>query len=102
MTKETEKIIKKFPEKLAVDLFRSKEGGICAKIKINDDILRTEAESLPELIEMVNDAVYTYFEVPEQLISKVPTYIPPVEAVQGVNLYPKWSCKGVGSEPKSV
>jgi hypothetical protein len=92
MKKETDKIIKKLPKKLSVALFRAKEGGFCAEVKINNDILRTEAENLPELIEMVNDAVYTYFEIPEKFISEAPTYIPPVEVIQDLNLYPtKWS-----------
>ncbi len=92
MVKETGKIIEKLPKKLPVALFRSEEGGFCAEVKINNDILRTEAENLPELIEMVNDAVYTYFEIPEKLISEAPTYVPPIKVAQDTNLYPtKWS-----------
>ncbi len=37
---------------------------------------------------MVNDAVLTYFEVPNQYVSFVPNYIPPLNVAQEFGVFP--------------
>lgn len=80
--------IAKFPKRVQVSVTSSTDGGFYAEIRIKDDILRTQAETLPELIEMVNDAIYTYFEIPANKVRYMPTYIPPTSVAQKFGLYP--------------
>jgi hypothetical protein len=86
------KNIKKLPSKAQVAVIHSKDGGFCAEIKIGKEVLKTQAETFPELIGMVNDAIYTYFEIPTKYLSCVPTYIPPIDVPRKFNLYPiEWN-----------
>lgn len=86
--RQIKNIIAKFPKKVQVSITPSADGGFYAKIRIKDDILRTQAETLPELIEMVNDAIYTYFEIPGNKVRYMPTYIPSTSVAQKFGLYP--------------
>ncbi len=87
--KEQKLYIKKLPKEISVSVFRSKDGGFCAEISLkNGDVLRTQAEGFPEIIVMVNDAIYTYFEIPKEYLSYMLFYIPPVEVAQELKLYP--------------
>ena len=69
------KLIAKFPDKLGVRVSKSKDGGYWAEV-VNLPGCFTQAESPMELLAMVNDAVYTYFDVPKKYISKMPIYLP--------------------------
>ena len=62
------------PSKLEVEIGQE-DGGLWAKIK-NLPGCHTQADNFVELIEMVNDAVFTYFEVPEGMRDKFGFYIP--------------------------
>lgn len=81
-------IIEKLPNEVEVSIIRSKDSGFCAKVQIRDDILRTQAETFSGLIEMVNDAIYAYFEVPKKYLPDMPAYIPPVKVASKLNLCP--------------
>jgi len=37
---------------------------------------------------MVNDAVKTYFEIPEKLLPYMPNYVPPIRAAQKLDVFP--------------
>lgn len=76
-----------FPQKIAVRVTRSEDGGFVAAIVSIPGAI-TEAESLSELLDMVNDAVRTYFDIPKQYASYMPTYLPPVEMAQYLDAYP--------------
>ncbi|MBI5045519.1 MAG: hypothetical protein HZC14_00695 [Candidatus Niyogibacteria bacterium] len=76
--KEICRLAKLFPEAVTVRASRSADGGFSAEI-ITFPNCFTEADTFSELIEMVNDAVYTYFDVPKKLISYMPNYMPPME-----------------------
>lgn len=76
-----------FPSHISVKVYRSKDGGFCAEI-LTFPGCQTEGETLSELIEMVNDAVKTYFEVPEKYISFVPSYTPPLKLAQELDVFP--------------
>ncbi len=89
--KEIKLNIEKFPREVSVSVRRSKDGGFYAEIYLENDILRTQAESFPEIMAMVNDAIYTYFEIPERYLSYMPYYIPSVKVAQELKLYPSTS-----------
>lgn len=85
--KEIKAFRAKFPEKIGVLVHPAEEGGFCAEI---EDFLGavTEAETLAELIEMVNDAVATILEVPRKYLPYMPTYLPPVKLAQELGVFP--------------
>lgn len=58
---------------------RSEDGGFAAEI-LSYPRTFTEANTFSELIEMVNDALYTYFDVPEKYVSFMPTYLPSLDS----------------------
>lgn len=63
------------PKSITVLTERTKEG-LFAKIK-EFPHCHTQADSIPELIEMVNDAVFTYLEIPDQFVKELGTvYLP--------------------------
>lgn len=74
--KNKEDIIKELPRSICLSVIKSKDGGFCAEITIQKDVLFTEAETFPELVYMINDAIYTYFEIPRKYLSSMPTYLP--------------------------
>ena len=76
-----------FPESLHMDVRRSKDGGFVAVIKTFSGCV-TQADSFSELIDMVNDAVRTYFEVPEKYLAFMPTYLPPLKEAQRFDVFP--------------
>lgn len=88
--KEKEKIIsliKLFPAKISVTIHRSEDGGFWAEI--NDlDGCATQGETLSELLEMINDCVYTYFDVPKKYLSFMPSYLPSVDLARKFNIFP--------------
>ncbi len=77
-----------FPREIEVRIQRSEDGGFFAEILKFDGQLYTEAETFSELIEMVNDAVITYLEIPKRHISFMPSYTPPLKAAQEFGVFP--------------
>ena len=63
-------------------------GKFFAHIEFSGVTLTTQARRPQELYDMVNDTVYTYFEIPRQYIPLVSRYAPPKELVDryGINL----------------
>lgn len=76
-----------FPHSISIKVERSKDGGFVAEIKTFPGCI-TQADSFSELIEMVNDAVRTYFEVPKDYSSYMPTYLPLVKEAQRFDVFP--------------
>lgn len=66
----------KFPDKINVKIIKSKDGGYIATVD-NLPGCMTQAETGQELFEMVNDALYTYYDIPPQYIPYLPTFLPP-------------------------
>lgn len=54
----------KLPESINVRVNYPSKGKCVASIRVGEDILYTQARNQEELEDMVNDAVYTYYEVP--------------------------------------
>lgn len=69
-------LIGRIPDKLEVEIHTSKDGGYFAEIRNLPGCI-TQAESGQELFEMVNDAVYTYFDVPTEYFPYMPVFLPP-------------------------
>lgn len=63
------------PRNIAVEIHRADEGGFWARVK-NVPGCVTQAENFLELVEMINDAVFTYFEVPRKLRNGLGFYVP--------------------------
>jgi predicted RNase H-like HicB family nuclease len=88
--KDKEKIIsliKDFPKKISVTINRSEDDGFWATI--NDfQGCNTQGDTLSELIEMVNDCLYCYLDVPLKYISYMPSYLPSVGMAQEFNIFP--------------
>ena len=69
---------KLLPERINVRI-ENENGGFWAKITTPDKKLSncyTQAESITELVVMINDAVQTHFEIPEEIREKVGFYLP--------------------------
>ncbi len=70
---------KLLPERINVHSEGSPEEGFWAKITAPGSNLQncyTEAKSIPELILMINEAIKTHYEIPEELRDQVSFYAP--------------------------
>lgn len=84
------KIVKlgnQFPEKIHVKIIRSEDGGFSAEILTFPGCF-TEGHTFSELMAMINDAVRTYFEIPEKYISFMPEYQPSLDSVKSIGVFP--------------
>lgn len=84
---EINRLISLFPDKINVRIHRSECGKFCAEI-ITFRGCFTEADTFSGLLEMINDAVKTYFEVPEKYFSFMPEYLPSISQAQKFNMFP--------------
>lgn len=73
------------PDEIEVSVKASKDGGYIAYVK-NLQGCVTQGETGEELFEMVNDAVYTYLQVPEEYRLYMPTFFPPEDVRQELGM----------------
>jgi hypothetical protein len=71
----------KAPHKIDVQITREGEWWTAVVKKINGNSIKnasiaTQGKTMPELIEMINDAVYTYLGFPIDVVIKMPTLLP--------------------------
>jgi len=66
------------PDFIKIHVEKSQDGGYWIKI-LNLPGCFTQTENAEDLLVMVNDAVYTYFEIPKELIPFLPRYFPSEE-----------------------
>ena len=78
-------IMGKLPDEISVKFHKSKDGGYWAEIKNLPGCI-TQAKNGQELFVMVNDAVYTYFNVPEKYFPYIRTYLPPEEIREAMRM----------------
>ncbi|OGY42704.1 MAG: hypothetical protein A2Y67_01420 [Candidatus Buchananbacteria bacterium RBG_13_39_9] len=71
----------KLPDNVEVDIKEDEKGNYSANVKSLPGCV-TQARNPQELFEMVNDAIFTYFEVPEQYQPYLRVYIPNEETRQ--------------------
>ncbi|MDO8561138.1 MAG: type II toxin-antitoxin system HicB family antitoxin [bacterium] len=98
---EIERLRGLFLSEIEVVVQRSEDGGFFAKILTLEGLF-TEAETFSELIEMVNDAVMTYFEVPRQYVSYMPSYVPSLKVAQEFGVFPAFPQKKEITLPLAV
>lgn len=77
----------KFPARIDVRILRSEDGGFVAQISTFPGC-NTQGDTLSELVEMANDCVKTYFDIPKKYYSYMPTYLPPVSVAQDLDIFP--------------
>lgn len=99
--KEINKLRELFPSEIAVSVERSDNGDFLATIHTFKGLF-TEGRSFSELMEMVNDAVKTYFEIPEKYIPYMPNYVPPLVVAQQLDIFPIIESKQNFSLPLST
>jgi len=63
------------PRKLSVEIYRAQEGGFWAKVRGLPGC-NTQGDDFIDLIAMINDAVFTYFDVPQKMRSALGYYVP--------------------------
>ena len=63
------------PRTLAVDIYRAEEGGFWAKVKSLPGC-NTQGEDFIDLVDMINDAIFTYFDVPKKMRTALGHYVP--------------------------
>jgi len=64
------------PAKIRVDIHPSQDGGFFCEIKTFPGCF-TQGENLFELMEMINDAVYTYLDIPQNILRVCRDITPP-------------------------
>ncbi len=82
--KKIQELRARLPQKLSVRILRSEDGGFCAEIATLPGCF-TQANTFSELIDMLNDCIRTYFEIPEEYLTYMPTYLPPLKMAQTFN-----------------
>lgn len=65
----------KLPDELHIKIAKSKDGGYWVEIKELPGCY-TQFENPKELFLMLNDAIFTYFDVPQKYIPYVGIYLP--------------------------
>ncbi len=65
------------PRKLSVAICRAEEGGFWAKI-LELPGCNTQGEDFLDLVAMVNDAVFTWFNVPQKMRKALGYYMPQI------------------------
>lgn len=81
-TEEIASIRARLPVRIGVEITTS-DIGLSAKVTSPDGMLSncyTQAANATELVLMVNDAVFTHFEVPEDVRNEIGFYAPVTEA----------------------
>ena len=75
----------KIPDGIKVIIKKSEDGGYFAVIENLPGCI-TQAETGQELFEMVNDAIYTYLDVPPEYIPYLPNFLPPEKVRKELNI----------------
>ncbi len=86
---EVKRLSASLPHQISVAIHRSEDGGFVAEVMTFPGV-RTQGETFSELIAMINDAMFTYFEVPDAYQSFLPTYLPTAEQAAGIMGFPNF------------
>lgn len=85
--KEINRLRSVFPASVLVQVQRSRDGGFVAEVKTFPGCF-TEADTFSELIEMANDVVKTYLDVPLKYLPFMPSYMPPLSEAKRLDVFP--------------
>jgi predicted RNase H-like HicB family nuclease len=70
----------KRPDVISVLIEKDENGGYFAKItNFNGDNVVTQAQTGRELVEMVNEAMYDYLDIPQQYREYLGYFMPPID-----------------------
>ncbi len=101
MDAETKKNIKEInrlkgllPNELVIDIRPSKDDGLVFEIKTFPGCF-TQGENLFNLMEMINEAVYTYMDIPQKYTSHMPRYNPSAKMAHDFSDFPLSSKKNI-------
>ena len=86
--KEISRLRSLFPAKIEVSVARAQEGGFVAEILTYPGCY-TEGETFSELLFMINDCLYAYFNIPEKYVSYMPEYLAPMSLAERLGIAPK-------------
>jgi len=86
--KEIRRLRALFPDKIEVSVARAEEGGFVAEILTYPGCY-TEGETFSELLFMVNDCLYTYFNIPEKYVPHMTEYLAPMSLAERLGIAPK-------------
>ena len=76
---------RKIPDGIDVVIKKSEDGGYFAIIENLPGCI-TQAETGQELFGMVNDAIYTYLDIPSEYIPYLPNFLPPEKVRKEFNI----------------
>ncbi|MCL4406172.1 MAG: type II toxin-antitoxin system HicB family antitoxin [Patescibacteria group bacterium] len=76
----------RLPQELQVSLKKSADGGYIAFVD-NVPGCVTQAETGQDLFTQVNDALYTYYEIPESYQPYMPIFLPPENVRSELNIH---------------
>ena len=85
--KEINRLRSLFPKEIGVKVRRSEDGGFVAEVLTFPGVV-TEADTFSELIEVVNDALMCYFEIPKKYAQFTANYLPSLELSQKLGIFP--------------
>jgi len=86
--KEISRLQVLFPNKIEVLVARAEEDGFIAEILTYPGCY-TEGETFSELLFMINDCLYTCFDIPEKYVSYMPEYLAPMSLAEHLGIAPK-------------
>ena len=85
--KEISRLRALFPDKIEVSAARAEEGGFVAEILTYPGCY-TQGETFSELLVMINDCLYTYFDIPEKYVPYMPEYLAPMSLAERLGIVP--------------
>lgn len=76
-----------FPHRIKINVARAKEGGFVAEILTYPGCY-TQGETFSELLFMINDCLYAYFNIPEKYTLYMPEYFAPMSLAERLGIAP--------------
>ena len=84
---EIHELRNKFPSTVRVKAARSEDGGFIAEIVTFPGCF-TQGNTFSELVEMINDCIKCYLDIPEKYFAYMPTYLAPLSMAQYFDAFP--------------
>lgn len=85
--KEINRLRALFPDDITVFVRASEDGGLVCEIRTFPGCF-TQGENLFDLVQMINDAVYTYLDIPQKYLAYMPSYSPSVKMAHDFSGFP--------------
>lgn len=72
----------KIPKELKIHISKTADGYFARITSFDDDNVVTQAKTGQELVTMVNDALYSYLEIPARYMETLGVFMPPEDVRQ--------------------